>query len=143
MILPAKATSPKRTLRTLLIWLLLAFVSSLGAPLRASDEKLADEGKTLEPRIDVLLPEGEFDLRLGRFVKNALFECQCKYNFPKGDITAFLRYRYYARTRTLTLGVFDSLAYDAVEKLSNDFTRVRGLLLLAQQPAPFHRRAFC
>jgi hypothetical protein len=142
LIPPAKATSLTRTLRTLQICLLLAFVPSLSAPLRAGDAQPADEGKTLEPRIDVLLPEGDFDLRLGRFVKNSLFEGQFKYNFPKGDITAFLRYRYYARSRTFTLGVFDSLEYDAVEKLSNDFTRVRGLLLLAQQPATFHRRAF-
>ena len=55
-----------------------------------------DEGRRpLYPKVDIFFPEGDFDFRLSRLVKNAFFEGQFKYNFVKGDIAAFLRYRYY------------------------------------------------
>jgi hypothetical protein len=118
------------------------------APEAASTREQEDEGpdgrsrQALFPKVDVFFPEGDFDLRLGRFIKNSFFEGQIKYNFVEGDITAFLRYRYYGLERSYTLGVFDEVEFDAIEKRSNEFTRVRGGLLLVQQPFNFHRRAF-
>src|SRR5687767_3761916 len=47
------------------------------------------------PRLDVYFPEGDLDLRVNRLINKVLFEGQVKYNFIKGDISAFLRYRYY------------------------------------------------
>lgn len=105
-------------------------------------KKAAREPELLLPKVDVFFPEGDFDLRLGRFVKNALFEGRIRYNFVKGDVTALLRYRYYGYSRVYTLGFFDDLEFEAVEKRSNDFSRVRGGSLLVQTPFDFHRRAF-
>jgi len=105
------------------------------------DESATEPPRGSEPRIDVLIPEGDFDFRLGRFVKNSLFEGQFKYNFVRGDITAFLRYRYYGFDKTLTFSFFDAVEFEAVEKLSNDFSRVRGALAIVQRPTSFRQRA--
>jgi outer membrane biosynthesis protein TonB len=50
------------------------------------------------PRLDVYFPEGDLDLRVSRLINKTFFEGQLKYNFISGDITAFLRYRYYGTT---------------------------------------------
>ncbi|HEV8238917.1 MAG TPA: hypothetical protein VGS57_06080 [Thermoanaerobaculia bacterium] len=94
------------------------------------------------PKLDVYIPEGELDLRLDRSLRNAFFEGQVKYNFVKGDITAFLRYRYYGYRRTYRLALFDAVEFPGVEKLSNDFFRTRGTLLLVQQPWDYYSRSF-
>src|SRR5947208_7932970 len=47
------------------------------------------------PRLDVYFPEGDLDLRISHLINKTFFEGQVKYNFVNGDITAFLRYRYY------------------------------------------------
>ena len=102
-----------------------------------------DEGRRpLYPKVDIFFPEGDFDFRLSRLVKNAFFEGQFKYNFVKGDITAFLRYRYYGYERTYQLGFFDAVEFEPIEELSNDFDRVRGGLLLIQHPHSLHSRTF-
>jgi hypothetical protein len=94
------------------------------------------------PRLDVYFPEGDLDLRVNRLINKVFFEGQVKYNFIKGDISAFLRYRYYGYQRTTQFTVFDSIEFDDVEDFSSDFDRTRGLLLLMQWPHSFHQRTF-
>lgn len=80
---------------------------------------------------------------MSRLLNSVFFEGQVKYNFLKGDITAFLRYRYYGYRRTTQLTVFDAIEFDDVNgKISNDFDRVRGVLTLFQWPYSFSQRAF-
>lgn len=94
------------------------------------------------PRLDVFFPEGELDLRVNRLVNKVFFEGQIKYNFLEGDITAFLRYRYYGYRRTFQVTAFDSVEFDDLEELSDEFSRVRGILGLLQWPHSYHRRTF-
>lgn len=93
------------------------------------------------PRLDVFFPEGDLDLRVGRLVNKVFFEGQVKYNFISGDITAFLRYRYYSLRQTTQLTVFDSIQFDDIdETVTDDFERTRGGLLLLQWPHSYSRR---
>jgi hypothetical protein len=94
------------------------------------------------PRLDVYFPEGDLDLRVNRLINKVFFEGQVKYNFVDGDITAFLRYRYYGARRITQFTVFDAVEFDDIEKLSNEFDRVRGTLLLLQWPHSYHQRTF-
>jgi hypothetical protein len=94
------------------------------------------------PRLDLYFPEGDLDLRVNRLVNRVFFEGQVKYNFVKGDISAFLRYRYYGYRRTAQFTVFDAIEFDDVQKFSNDFDRTRGLLLLMQWPHSYRQRTF-
>lgn len=109
-----------------------------GAP---AEGEPADTEDHTWPKLDVYVPEGELDLRLDRPLRNAFFEGQVKYNFVKGDITAFLRYRYYGYRRTYRLSLFDAVETPGVEKLSGDFFRTRGTLLLVQQPWDYYSRS--
>ncbi|HYX25079.1 MAG TPA: hypothetical protein VFC23_13080 [Thermoanaerobaculia bacterium] len=103
--------------------------------------KPADE--RLLPRLDVFFPEGDLDLRVSRLINEVFFEGQVKYNVVSGDITAFLRYKYYGLRRTTQLTVFDSISFSRIENNSNDFDRVRGALLLLQWPLSYsHRTSF-
>lgn len=102
----------------------------------------ARKSEQLLPRVDVYLPEGRLDLRLSRLIKNAFFEGQIKYDFVGGDISAFLRYRYYGYRSIYQLSVFDAVEFEGVEELDNDFERVRGLLFLVQWPHDYHHRTF-
>ncbi len=116
------------------------------APGAPEQNTLPDSTETGEPplssRIDVYLPEGRLDLRLSRLVKNALFEGQIKYDFIDGDISAFLRYRYYGYRTIYQVTLFDALEFEGVEELDNDFERVRGLLTLLEWPHDYHHRTF-
>jgi hypothetical protein len=94
------------------------------------------------PRLDVYFPEGDLDLRVSRLINKVFFEGQVKYNFVNGDISAFLRYRYYGYRRITQFTVFDSIEFQDVQDFSNDFDRVRGTLLLFQWPLSYHRRTF-
>ncbi len=94
------------------------------------------------PRLDVYFPEGDLDLRVSRLINKVFFEGQVKYNFIKGDISAFLRYRYYGYQRVTQFTVFDAIEFDDVEDFSSDFDRVRGTLLLMQWPHSYHQRTF-
>jgi len=105
-------------------------------------EEPAEERLPLFPKLDIYFPEGKLDLRLSRLIKNALFEGQVKYNFVKGDITAFLRYRYYGHRTIYQLGVFDAREFEDVEDFDNDFERVRGILLFTSWPHDYHHRTF-
>ena len=95
------------------------------------------------PRLDVYFPEGDLDLRVSRLINKTFFEGQVKYNFISGDITAFLRYRYYGFDRTTQFTVFDAITFDEVDQdVTEDFDRVRGTLLLLQWPHSYNHRTF-
>lgn len=102
----------------------------------------ADGGERLIPELNVYFPEGELDIRINRLVKKVFAEGQVKYNFVDGDISAFLRYRYYGYARAYQLSVFDEVEFEDLEDFSNDFDRVRGILLLTEWPHSFHHRTF-
>ncbi|HEX6200110.1 MAG TPA: hypothetical protein VF150_07605 [Thermoanaerobaculia bacterium] len=111
-------------------------------PAAAAGEEEAPEGERLVPELNVYFPEGELDIRINRLVKKVFAEGQVKYNFVDGDISAFLRYRYYGYARTYQLSVFDEIEFEDIEDFSNDFDRVRGILLLTEWPHSFHHRTF-
>lgn len=94
------------------------------------------------PRLDVYFPEGDLDLRVNRLISKVFFEGQVKYNFVRGDISAFLRYRYYGYKRVTQFTVFDSIEFENIEDFSSDFDRTRGTLLLLQWPHSYHQRTF-
>lgn len=94
------------------------------------------------PRLDVYFPEGDLDLRVSRLINKVFFEGQVKYNFVSGDISSFLRYRYYGYKRTTQFTVFDEIEFAELQDFSNDFDRTRGSLFLFQWPLSFHRRTF-
>lgn len=95
------------------------------------------------PRVDLYFPENELDLRVSRLINNTFFEGQVKYDFIGGDITAFLRYRYYGYKRTTQFTVFDAIEFDDIdEDISDDFDRVRGTLVLLQWPHSYSSRTF-
>ena len=106
-----------------------------GAPPKPSDRFL--------PRLDIYFPEGDLDLRVNRLINKTFFEGQVKYNFINGDITAFLRYRYYGYRRTTQFTVFDSISFDRIDQdVTSDFDRVRGTLLLMEWPHSYNSRTF-
>jgi len=95
------------------------------------------------PRLDVYFPEGDLDLRVSRLINKTFFEGQVKYNFISGDITAFLRYRYYGYNRTTQFTAFDAIEFDEIDQnLTEDFDRVRGTLALLQWPHSYNHRSF-
>lgn len=117
-----------------------AVVDERHAPL--VDEPSEQEQQDLFPKLNVYFPEGELDLRVSRLVRKVLVEGQVKYNFVDGDISAFLRYRYYGLRRAYQLSVFDEVEFEDIEEFDNDFDRTRGILLLTEWPQSFHRRTF-
>jgi hypothetical protein len=94
------------------------------------------------PYVNLYLPEGQASIRLRKLIKNVLFESQIDYKFVSGDISTFLRYKYYARNFTYKIGVFDEISFPAIEKGSLDFQRVRGGLLLFELPRDYNNRYF-
>jgi hypothetical protein len=94
------------------------------------------------PSLNVYLPEGRADIRLIKAIRNSLFENQINYNFVSGDISAFLRYKYYGRSQTSTFTFFDSIEFEELEQFSNDFSRTRGALYLQRRPINFYNRIF-
>lgn len=115
-------------------------------PVSASDvpeeEEEVRRGERSLPRLDVFFPEGDLDLRVNRLIDKVFFEGQVRYNFIDGDISAFLRYRYYGFKRTYQITGFDSVEFDNIEELSDEFERTRGFLFLTQWPLDYHRRTF-
>lgn len=94
------------------------------------------------PSLNLYLPEGRADIRLIKAIRNSLFENQIDYNFVSGDISAFLRYKYYGRSATSTFTFFDSIEFEELERFSNDFSRTRGALYLQRRPINFYNRLF-
>lgn len=96
----------------------------------------------LLPSLDFYFPEGQMDLQVHSLIKNAYYAGQVRYDFVNGDISAFLRYRYYGFGTVYQIGVFDEIEFENLQKLSNDFTRTRGSLLLLQWPHNYHSRTY-
>jgi hypothetical protein len=95
------------------------------------------------PSVNLYLPEGEASVRLRKLIRNVLFESQIDYEFVNGDISTFLRYKYYARNYTYRIGVFDSIEFpDLADDDDRNFERVRGGLLLIGVPKDYDNRYF-
>jgi hypothetical protein len=95
------------------------------------------------PSVNVYLPEGQASIRLRKLIKNVLFESQLDYKFVTGDISAFLRYKYYARNFTYKIAVFDTIEFPNIGATSTqEFQRTRGGLILAEFPRDYNRRYF-
>ncbi|HEU4887995.1 MAG TPA: hypothetical protein VFV49_08925 [Thermoanaerobaculia bacterium] len=95
------------------------------------------------PSVNIYLPEGEASIRLRKLIRNVLFESQIDYEFVNGDISTFLRYKYYARNYTYRLSVFDSIEFpDITSDSEKEFERVRGGLLLIGVPKDYSNRYF-
>jgi len=96
------------------------------------------------PSINLYLPEGQASVRLRKLIKNVLFESQIDYEFVNGDISTFLRYKYYARNFTYRLSVFDSIDFPDITSSDStrEFERVRGGLLLLGFPRDYNNRWF-
>lgn len=112
------------------------------APAAGDEAEEEGEDEPLLPRFDFYFPEGQMDIKLQTLIKNAFYQGQVKYDFVDGDISAFLRYRYYGYATIYQIGVFDAIEFPNVERRSNDFTRTRGGLLLLQWPHNLHSRTF-
>lgn len=95
------------------------------------------------PSVNIYLPEGEASIRLRKLIRNVLFESQIDYEFVNGDISTFLRYKYYARNYTYRLSVFDTIEFpDITSDSEKEFERVRGGLLLIGIPKDYSNRYF-
>lgn len=95
------------------------------------------------PNINVYLPEGQASIRLRKLIRNVLFESQIDYRFISGDISTFLRYKYYARNFTYKLAIFDTITFgDLTSRDTEEFERVRGGLLLGELPRDYNHRYF-
>jgi hypothetical protein len=95
------------------------------------------------PYVNVYLPEGQASIRLRKLIRNVLFESQIDYRFVNGDISTFLRYKYYARSFSYKIGVFDTIEFpDIGQGNSQEFQRVRGGLLLTEFPRDYNHRYF-
>ena len=96
------------------------------------------------PAVNIYLPEGQASVRLRKLIRNVLFESQIDYEFVNGDISTFLRYKYYARNYTYRIGVFDSIEFPdlAAGGDSDEYERVRGGLLLVGVPKDYNNRYF-
>lgn len=90
----------------------------------------------------IFLADGRASIRLRKLIKNVLFESQIDYKFVTGDISTFLRYKYYAQNFTYKIGVFDSISFGAVGSHQDEFQRVRGGLLLLEFPRDYNHRTF-
>ena len=112
-----------------------------------SDSVTGSERRDALPSLNVYLPEGAASVRLRKLIRNVLFESQIDYRFVTGDISTFLRYKYYARNFTYRFGVFDQINFQDIGKTSSnpktaEFERVRGGLLLFGFPRDYNRRYF-
>lgn len=97
------------------------------------------------PNVNIYLPEGQADVRLRKLIKNVLFESQITYRFINGNISTYLRYKYYARSFTYKLSVFDTIEFDVPgvgSSNSREFQRVRGGLFLMEFPRDYNHRYF-
>lgn len=103
----------------------------------------AYERRDTLPEVNVYLPEGQASIRLRKLIKNVLFESQIDYRFVNGDISTYLRYKYYARNFTYRIGVFDQIGFpDLGRGSTQEFQRVRGGLLLFEFPRDYNHRYY-
>ncbi len=95
------------------------------------------------PSVNIYLPEGQASVRLRKLIKNVLFESQIDYRFVNGDVSTFLRYKYYAHNFTYRIGVFDQIGFPDLGRTSTqEFQRVRGGLVLFEFPRDYNRRYY-
>ncbi len=95
------------------------------------------------PFFNLYLPEGQASVRIRKLIKNVLFESQIDYRFVNGDISTYLRYKYYSRNYTYKIGVFDTIGFPDIGSRSTQvFQRVRGGLLLTEFPRDYNHRYF-
>ena len=95
------------------------------------------------PSVNIYLPEGEASVRLRKLIRNVLFESQIDYEFVNGDISTFLRYKYYARNYTYRIAVFDTIEFpDLTSDDDSEFERVRGGLIMVGVPKDYNNRYF-
>jgi hypothetical protein len=96
------------------------------------------------PAVNLYLPEMQASVRLRKLIKNVLFESQIDYEFINGDISTFLRYKYYARNFTYRIGVFDAIDFPDItsDDSTREFERVRGGLFLLGVPRDYNNRWF-
>jgi hypothetical protein len=99
------------------------------------------------PNVNIYLPEGQADIRLRKLIKNVLFESQISYRFINGNISTFLRYKYYAESFTYKVSVFDTIEFDVPGvggsgASEREFQRVRGGLLLMEFPRDYNHRYY-
>ena len=95
------------------------------------------------PDVNIYVPEGQASVRLRKLIRNVLFESQIDYQFVDGDISTYLRYKYYARNYTYRIGVFDSIEFgDILSDSKEGFERTRGGLLLIGVPRDVNNRYF-
>jgi len=91
---------------------------------------------------NIYLADGRASIRLRKLIKNVLFESQIDYKFITGDISTFLRYKYYAHDFTYKIGVFDTISFGSIGSHTDEFERVRGGLLLLEFPRDYNHRYF-
>lgn len=95
------------------------------------------------PSVNVYVPEGQASVRIRKLIKNVLFESQIDYKFVNGDVSTFLRYKYYSRYYTYKFGVFDTIGFPNIgSRSTKEFERVRGGLLLTEFPRDYNKRYF-
>ena len=95
------------------------------------------------PSVNVYVPEGQASIRIRKLIRNVLFESQIDYRFVNGDVSTFLRYKYYAKNYTYKFGVFDTIGFpDIGSRSTQEFERVRGGLLLTEFPRDYNKRYF-
>jgi hypothetical protein len=113
--------------------------STLSSPASAAYER-----RDSLPNLNVYLPEGQASVRLRKLIRNVLFESQIDYKFVNGDISTFLRYKYYARNFTYRLGIFDQINFPDIgsSRSAQEFERVRGGLLLFEFPRDYNNRYY-
>jgi hypothetical protein len=76
-------------------------------------------------------------------IKNVLFESQIDYKFVNGDISTYLRYKYYARNYTYKISVFDAIGFpDIGSRSTQEFERTRGGLFLMEFPRDYNHRYY-
>jgi hypothetical protein len=117
-------------------------VSHEGSPDETPGEGTETPLERFLPTLDLIFPEGALDLRVSRLVNKVLFEGQVRYAFVSGDITAFLRYRYYGSNRTTQVEVFDDVSFGRLQSFSNRFDRTRGAHLFLEWPRSYSFRSF-
>jgi hypothetical protein len=123
--------------------LALAQVPPSQSPTLSDTAGAAYERRDALPSVNVYLPEGRASLRLRKLIKNVLFESQIEYEFVNGDISTYLRYKYYARNYFYRIGVFDTIEFPEVgEQSTTEFERVRGGLVLVGIPRDYNNRYF-
>jgi len=108
----------------------------------AAPRPVVRDSRDVFPNLNLYLPEGEANLQVRKLIKNVLFESQIQYNFVDGDVSTFLRYKYYARDFTYKIGVFDEISFASVDADVAQFDRVRGGLLQFEIPRDYNNRYF-